>query len=375
MKSNDVSEALFMKIALRMVIIFFVVNMAGILFSRTAYADESNNTNWGITPFPIIAYTPETNLVFGAFAVLYRKPEQNNLEQKPDTFTLAAYYTLKKQYEVSASNVIHFLDDMFLLRTSFSGSKFPGEYYGIGPSTQKSAVELYTPVRFSSNSSFQMQIVRNLFIGTTVDFEYYKLVKTQDGGVLGGGNVTGAAPTRSVGAGFTGAYDSRDNEMNPHKGSYVEVTTRFYGKYIGSDNSFVKGNIDMRTFFPLGKTTLGFQVFGAASSGTVPFDYLPSLGGGNLSLRGYLNGRYIDKQLIFSQVEYRFPLWRFIGMTVFAGAGEVAPSAGHFWEHPRAAGGLGFRFMLNSEQRINLRADVSYNGTETYCYVNIFEAF
>jgi hemolysin activation/secretion protein len=109
-------------------------------------------------------------------------------------------------------------------------------------------------------------------------------------------------------------------------------------------------------------------------NGTIPFYYYPSLGGNSI-IRGYLDGRYIDRYLSAVQAEYRYPIKGRWSGTVFAGAGEVAHNPSEFGKHPRAAAGGGLRYMIDTDERINIRLDLTYNGRQSYAYVNIMEAF
>ena len=352
----------------------FAFPLALSLTISAAYPHEKNAPSaWGAAPIPAIGYMPETSLLAGAAAVLYRNPDKDADTHKPDTYTLLGFYTLKNQYQAGVISATHFRGGV-LLRTEVSGSCFPSEYYGIGPDTPKSVKETFTSVYFPAKESILFKATDSFSAGIALDQQYQKLTKTERGGVLAGSSVTGSKAMMNSGAGFAAEYDTRDSEMNPHRGSFIEAKMLWFGKYAGGDASFSKGTLDMRTFIPFGESTICLQFGGAAVSGDIPFYYYPSLGGSQ-SLRGFYYGRHIDRNLVFSQAEYRFNVWKRIGMTLFAGAGEVAPGFSCFGGHIRGAGGLGLRLMLDETQKINLRLDLSYNGRETYTYLNILEAF
>jgi hypothetical protein len=67
--------------------------------------------------------------------------------------------------------------------------------------------------------------------------------------------------------------------------------------------------------------------------------------------------------------------WRFSGIA-HAGLGQVARNAaGLGFQAPEWSLGAGGRLMLNTDERLNLRADVGF-GRESYgFYVGINEAF
>ena len=113
-----------------------------------------------------------------------------------------------------------------------------------------------------------------------------------------------------------------------------------------------------------------------AASGEIPFYKLPALGGGN-RMRGYFYGRYRDKVYAMTQLEYRQYFWWRFGFVAFAGLGDVAPNLLKFrLKEFKYSYGLGFRFLFNKEQKVNLRLDIGIgeNGNSGI-YFGIEEAF
>lgn len=342
----------------------------GTLSSRNLSAEEEINA-WGIAPFPIIAYQPETSIMLGAGSVLYLKPQNGGT--KNDDFKVIAFYTLKKQYTFSIQSNVYFKDDFLWLRPEIKYSLFPTDYYGIGGDTPESAKEKYTPKKVPAGLSFLARLYGNIYAGPSYDFQYYSILKTENGKALDT-EPREKKTTISSGAGAIIIFDERKGGMNPNGGYYAELKGIRYAHSIGSDHSFFTANIDLRTYIQFGGTTLGFQYVGAMAHGTIPFYFYPSLGGEN-SIRGYLEGRYIDRYLSAVQSEYRFPIYERLSGVVFAGAGEVAHDPSGFGENIRGAVGAGFRFMIDTDEKINIRFDMTYNKKNTYAYVNILEAF
>src|SRR5260370_20298079 len=85
-------------------------------------------------------------------------------------------------------------------------------------------------------------------------------------------------------------------------------------------------------------------------------------------LRGYQLGRYRDRTMFATQAEWRVTLWRRFGATVFGGVGEVAPKwSGYDAENLLPSAGLGLRYNLSKQRRINLRLDLAHNKTGRSC--------
>jgi len=101
---------------------------------------------------------------------------------------------------------------------------------------------------------------------------------------------------------------------------------------------------------------------------------LPGVGGQNV-LRGYYEGRYRDNLMAVVQAEYRFPVWKRLGATVFGGVGNVSSRFDNFAVGDlKYAGGAGLRFRVSPEG-VNLRLDYAVTPNSSGTYITIQEAF
>ena len=112
------------------------------------------------------------------------------------------------------------------------------------------------------------------------------------------------------------------------------------------------------------------------STGSVPFQLLPELGG-QYMMWGYYAGRYRDLNYTAFQCEYRFPLFWHFGGVVFASIGKVAPDISDLLstENIRVAGGGGIRYAIDKSQNVNIRIDFAFSPEGFSVYFNILEAF
>jgi hypothetical protein len=92
-------------------------------------------------------------------------------------------------------------------------------------------------------------------------------------------------------------------------------------------------------------------------------------------MRGYLEGRYRDKNLLVVQTEYRFPLvWRFRG-ALFAGVGDVAPRLDRFTlDALKPSYGLGLRYLIDPVEKICIRFDFGFGRGTSGFYFTANEA-
>lgn len=105
------------------------------------------------------------------------------------------------------------------------------------------------------------------------------------------------------------AFDSRDNLLDPKKGSYNKIN---FGQAIGIGNgSFTKLGVDLRRYIPVGqKTTLAFNLQGSSRLlGDIPM-YNQFKAGGYYGVRGYrsFSDLGIGSRSLLASAEIRTPL-------------------------------------------------------------------
>jgi hemolysin activation/secretion protein len=179
-----------------------------------------------------------------------------------------------------------------------------------------------------------------------------------------------------VGIGPAIVWDNRDSDFAAKRGGEYAAAALFFPDAIG-DYGFGLYTLSARHFLTLvGDHVLAGQIYGQFSNGDVPFQAMPKLGGAE-RMRGFFQGRYRDKHMVASQLEYRFPVWWRFGAAVFGGVGDVAPTLGAFeLDSLEYVGGGGVRFSLSQKDRVNLRFDfgVTSEGNGNL-YISLGEAF
>jgi outer membrane protein assembly factor BamA len=145
---------------------------------------------------------------------------------------------------------------------------------------------------------------------------------------------------------------------------------------LGADFEFNQTTLDLRRYLPIGESrVVALRALGIASGGTVPFQLMPQLGGDQL-LRGYFGGRFRERQLLAAQAEFRSRVWKRLGLVAFAAAGQVARDLdGLGIDRFRYSGGLGLRFLLISQEGMNLRADFGFGEDQSAFYIGFGEVF
>jgi outer membrane translocation and assembly module TamA len=164
--------------------------------------------------------------------------------------------------------------------------------------------------------------------------------------------------------------------FSAYTGSYHLVNLKFFGPSLGSDFAYTRLSVDLRQFFEVApRNILGVQATGLFIDGTPAFHKNAELGGTSM-MRGYIQGRYNDNNLLAAQVEYRFPIWSLLSGAVFGAAGEVARSLNGFdLPNVKLAYGGGVRFTFQKEERLLLRIDYGVAKGSAGLYLSAGEAF
>jgi outer membrane protein assembly factor BamA len=118
-----------------------------------------------------------------------------------------------------------------------------------------------------------------------------------------------------LGAGGSLAYDTRDSDFYPSRGSLAEFSAIVFNQTDGDDYGFTRYKLELSHCLTLFRTG---RILAVRLSGEIntrlsddkdtPFFERASLGGAT-DLRGYSTGRFRDKDLILLNLEYRYPIW------------------------------------------------------------------
>lgn len=248
-------------------------------------------------------------------------------------------------------------------------------FFGTGRHSDKDDGETYTkePLEFHliASKGFTERIVGQIGL----KFKSVRNVAYDSSGLF-----AALAPVnhgRSSGLTLFGSfrYDSRDSYINPSRGNVVQADLG-HGMGILSDYTSVSAGLFLQTYHTLmyPKTVLAARVMAQMTSGSgLPAHVLPSLGG-NRTLRGYPQDRFIDRLAVVSNVEIRFPfVWRFGGV-LFYDAGQIATRWRNFelgsgW---KINTGIGLRFMMDT---FLVRADLGLSSEGSGFYFNFGHLF
>ncbi len=353
---------------------------------------------------PFVSYSPETALVFGGVGAFYFDLAKGDTTSRMSQIQLIAISSTNGQLNFRPGWELITQNENYIFRGKLSIARFPNKNYGLGNDADLQVVDYengtgetlnylrYTVDRYSVRNSALRKIADNLYAGLQLEVEnvYNYGVLADSLQYLSGQSEIDRIPVEGfrLGAGFNISYDSRTNSLNPLNGSFVEFQSVFYRKWLGADFHYRSFSLDARKYInTTQKHTLALQLFlqhnYPKDNSNLPLRALAQLGGSDL-IRGYREGTYQDNSLTVAQVEYRMPVWKFIGVVGFAGVGQVYSSSNQWkWNRFRTGVGGGLRFMISKRQRINFRIDYAYgldplsdiNGAQSGFYFFVGEAF
>jgi len=351
---------------------------------------EKTEKKSGFIIIPMIYYTPETNLAFGGSFMYYYRLKSQTLENRPSYFETHVIYTLNNQIIGVANAENYFLKERLHFSERLEVTKYPDVFFGLGNDNPEGLREDFTSFYTLLDLEIEIAAYKKLFVGLSYNLSYFDNSEKEDfirsknrfgetmqvPARLSGDSIPGSEGGLYSGLGVFFRYDSRDKFTYPTKGNFSTVKLLGYHKYLGSDANFLKLDLDLRHYIELfSDVVLAVQFKMEFNFGDVPFTLMPEVGGAEM-LRGYPEGRYRDRNALFVQTELRFPLyWRF-GWVVFFSLGDVFDSpkdlSGDLLKY---SGGIGLRFTVDKQERINVRADFGITPEGGNIYFFMLEAF
>ena len=220
---------------------------------------------------------------------------------------------------------------------------------------------------------------RYLFIGGGIRYNHIYNTQIEEDGLIAQNKPDGFDGSTSVGAEVAVLFDSRSNILNAQDGWYLEFTHGKYFNALGGTNKFNLTRFDVRHYFDVSEKNediIAAQLIGRFTREDIPFSEYSFFGSSEI-MRGYQEGRFVERDMLATQVEYRknFKDSRF-GAVAFIGTGDVYNNVKDFkFGDLKPNYGAGLRFKLDKTENLNIRFDWGFGrGTNSF-YLSIAEAF
>lgn len=335
-------------------------------------------------PMPILRYTQEIGLEFGAGLLYSTYLDRKDLTNRSSNFSGILSVSTKGQYNVSLKSDIWTKKNTHHYITEVRFRKMPFNLYGIGNDTPEENEDRIIQGSVKATIEAEKKFWPNMYTGFSVGFETHHFTDKEPGGIF----TTDDGIVHKIGgstiyAGVSQTYDTRNSNNYTTKGFMARVSYQYAPDIWGGENftgSLIKANI--RNFWSLSpKFVLGVNgLFNSVQGKSTPFYMLPQLGNDEI-MRGYYTGRYRDRNLLAAQAELRYRYNNRFGLVVFGGGGQVFDNGGFAVKNFKPSYGGGGRYFFDPEKGLSVRIDYGIGEKrlneqrQTGFYISLAEAF
>jgi hypothetical protein len=351
---------------MRSSLLFAVLTAATVVSISEAHAqqrdDRAESTRatriprgWEISGVPALNFDADEGFGFGAALELYNYGSG----VQPYRFTIqpTVLLTTKGRRDITV-----FFDAPALMNNGWRVTAFFGgeqqlaqPYYGVGNATVYDPSAELAPnpyfyrfgrerLRLTADVQHRLgSSAAKILVGGGVSRSTFDLTPHDSGTTLLFAQLAGTTPApERVNYLRTGLlWDTRDQEIGPHKGTWAEALVQRVSKGLGATEDFTRWTTTARQYVPLGgRLTFAQRVIVQGIEGTPTFDELATIQssykqqeglGGSGSIRGVPTDRYIGKALLLSNSELRWHATDFqlhrrdahLWLSAFVDAGRV----------------------------------------------------
>ncbi|HWP82764.1 MAG TPA: endonuclease/exonuclease/phosphatase family protein [Bacteroidota bacterium] len=340
-----------------------------------AFLEESRQTDWDA--LPILSYDTDVGFGYGLKGFFL------NYLGKSESIDFVAFNSTKGErwyrfvfsipdFELRQGKKYDFSFDLIADYDKYLANNF----FGVGNQSRKADREVYTKEPLEIQAVFGRGATRRIVVQTGVKVRTVRNFGFADTSLFAR-SLPSVNHDRSTGVTVFGSfrYDSRNSYINPSHGNVAQVDLEGGSQDILGDYSIVSAALSLQTyrvlFYP--KTVLALRWMMQSISGSnLPTHTFVTLGG-NKTLRGYPQDRFLHRVMMLGNVEVRFPIaWRFDGVLFY--------DTGNVWRDIRQIGfaywkrnnGVGLRFVLDT---FIVRGDLGFSNEGTGFYLNFGHTF
>ena len=237
---------------------------------------------------------------------------------------------------IGKTNAFHLFDRPLSYKLKVNWKRILDEdYFGIGHDSKRSnqAEFKYTNIETEAQLSYEFIDDFHFKIFTAIDVNY-----TGHTDEKGNPSIEDAFPASQIGGFgkwlnyFVGGaefnHDTRDTPSFTESGGIQKISLARYECLNHDDFNFIEYTADVKQYFRLFKPQrvlvlhAGWVAQQETQNSKIPFYKLATLDNGS-PLRGFDGGRYRDRNSIIMNIEYRFPIWRYVISSIFFDTGQV----------------------------------------------------
>lgn len=379
----------------------------------TTKAEAVTGKNY-VTLLPVIAYGPANGFALGASVSLSRLFDGGHTNLS--SALMNAQFTTKKQIMVNIRTKVFLDQNKWNLQGDWRFLIFTQPTYGLGLRSSTNTQNDFTvndvgtskhPLAEDMNFNylrFYEDVSRKLgqtpfYLGLGIALDYHFAIddlelnlsadssnryETQHYQYSTGRNFNPETYVTS-GIKFLAIADTRDHIINTYKGYLLSLSARINPSLFKNSQSSTFLTYDARYFLRLSRKKfrkiLAFWSTGNfTTSGNIPYLALPAIGWDtyNRSGRGYVQGRIRGINLLYNEMEYRFPVSRsgFFSGVAFINATQASSDSQKLFDGVAWGTGIGLRMLMDKRTRVNVTLDLGYGMDGSWgIYLYLQETF
>ena len=358
-------------ILIRLILVLLVLSI-----SNKAQGQLLDSAGLNKTVLPIVFYSPETSLGFGGSGLGTFRLNGEPSESKTSSIILGFSYTLKNQILFFLPYEIYKRNEDIRIKGELGFYKYFYNFNGIGGRSRYADLETYEVIFPRLVFTYSKAISRKWKVGIGYKFDNFNITNIEENGILETQKPVGYRGGRKSTITLQAYTDTRDNTLSAYKGYYIEGVLQRGDDLYFSDFDYFRFELDMRYYQPIkSDIILGAQFYIITADENTPFFDL-GYAGDSKHARGYPDRRYINHNIIASQIELRYPIFkRFRGATFLTTLLAPDKLSRPFDNSLNWSAGMGIRFLLRPEDRTSVRIDVAGSEDGILYYFLVNEAF
>jgi outer membrane protein assembly factor BamA len=349
---------------------YFTCTLLILVLSATVYAEDKPEKNYAFAP--IVISNPNIGSGVGATGMYFFDIGQRADGVPRSNIQAFGAYTNTDSLLAGLLSNLHFKQDSIRSKLGLFNARINNDYRD----------PLGGEVKFATNvlaayGEARYRLWHDYFLGgqVLVSDVQYDPDTPRDAAYL---ERVGAKDVTAMGIGPVLSYDTRDNIHYPSSGTFVEIKGFYKPEAWGNENTYAVADAAVNHFIGLAERhILALRLYGRTGTDDTPYSDKSRLGQQS-DLRGFKSGEISALTLVAGQAEYRWQFTERWGAVAFGGLSKL-------WDEDLEAlitedvyysGGVGIRYMINTDQKINFRIDVAIgNDDNEGVYVGIREAF
>jgi hypothetical protein len=345
------------------------------LFEKTMGLFEIKVKSSTISIFPSAGLDPSSGLNLGILQVISIPPK---VETKFNRSTsIVNYYTYSTNKWLNLkSDLVLYTPKGYNVNAYVQYLQAPDTFYGIGNDTLNTNPSKFYIHDLEIRGDISKSINNTFFAGMVFDVSntYTENLGTTTEGL----SIPSQKNLLILGVGPYLAFDNRNNVNYPTKGQFITSGFLYYPAFSYNSYSFYRFTFEAKKYMTIGNDfVFATQLFTGAENGDIPFYDLFQLGG-KMRLRGISNKyMYIDKNIYYSQAEFRKHIWGRFSAVAFGSVGNTFVDYTDLdIAHLKYVYGAGIRLQTSKTERLNLRIDYGRGVFgDSGVYITMREAF